>query len=94
MRLGLDQQKKAVAAGYWPLYRYNPALAKEGKTPFLLDSKPPSTTLDKFAYNEGRYRMLTQSDPDEAARLLKLAQDDVGARWKQYEKWAGIKNDA
>jgi hypothetical protein len=38
--------------------------------------------------------MLTQSDPDEAARLLKLAQEDADARWKQYEKWAGIKNDA
>ncbi len=94
MRLGLDQQKKAVAAGYWPLYRYNPALSNEGKIPFLLDSKPPSTTLDKFAYNEGRYRMLTQSDPDEAARLLKLAQEDADARWKQYEKWAGNKNDS
>ena len=90
MRNGLDQQKKAAASGYWPLYRYDPRLAKENKNPFQLDSKAPSITLDKFVYNEGRYRMLTQTDEGRAEELLKLAQEDVKERWKMYERLAGI----
>ena len=93
MRNGLDQQKKAAASGYWPLYRYDPRLAKENKNPFQLDSKAPSITLDKFVYNETRYRMLTQSDEGRAEDLLKLAQEDVKERWKMYERLAGVKTE-
>ena len=93
MRNGLDQQKKAAASGYWPLYRYDPRLAKENKNPFQLDSKAPSITLDKFVYNETRYRMLTQSDEGRAEDLLKLAQNDVNDRWKMYERLAGVKTE-
>ena len=89
LRYGLDQQKKAVAAGHWPLYRYNPLLAKEGKNPFTLDSKAPSLPLEKYVYNETRYKMLTLSDEARSEELLKLAQEDVNARWKQYERLAG-----
>ncbi|MBI2976150.1 MAG: pyruvate:ferredoxin (flavodoxin) oxidoreductase [Chloroflexi bacterium] len=92
MRLGLDQQKKAVQSGYWPLYRYSPTAAAEGKNPLALDSKAPAMPLEKYIYNETRYRMLTQSDPAEAERLLKLAQEDVNKRWKQYEQMAAQKN--
>ncbi|MEK7310329.1 MAG: pyruvate:ferredoxin (flavodoxin) oxidoreductase, partial [Chloroflexota bacterium] len=88
LRYGLDQQKKAVQTGYWPLYRYNPDLTKDDHNPFVLDSKPPSLPLEKYAYNETRYRMLTQINEAEAERLLKLAQEDVHRRWKQYEKLA------
>jgi pyruvate-ferredoxin/flavodoxin oxidoreductase len=88
LKLGLDQQKKAVASAYWPLYRFNPRLAEEGKNPFTLDSKPPTITLDKYVYNETRYRMLTQMDEERAERLLKQAQADVQARWQQYERLA------
>ena len=88
LRYGLDQQKKAVQTGYWPLYRYNPDLTKDDHNPFVLDSKPPSMPLEKYAYNETRYRMLTQINEAEAERLLKLAQEDVHRRWKQYEKLA------
>jgi pyruvate-ferredoxin/flavodoxin oxidoreductase len=93
MRNGLDQQKKAVASGHWPLYRYDPRLAKENKNPFQLDSKAPSITLDKYVYNETRYRMLTQSDEGRAEDLLKLAQEDVKERWKMYERLAGVKTE-
>jgi pyruvate-ferredoxin/flavodoxin oxidoreductase len=86
MRYGLEQQKKAMQTGYWPLYRYNPALAKDGHNPFVLDSKAPSLPLEKYIYNETRYRMLTQSDAARAEHLLKLAQADVLERWEQYEK--------
>ncbi|MCC6191939.1 MAG: pyruvate:ferredoxin (flavodoxin) oxidoreductase [Anaerolineales bacterium] len=88
LRLGLDQQKKAVASGYWPLFRYNPLLAREGKNPFVLDSKPPSISVDKYMYTETRFRVLTQSDPARAEELLELAQADVDERWKRYASLA------
>src|SRR5574341_356206 len=90
LRYGLDQQKKAVASGYWPLYRYNPLLANEGKNPFTLDSKAPSLPLEKYVYNETRYKMLTLSDEERAEALLKLAQQDVLERWKVYERMAAM----
>jgi pyruvate-ferredoxin/flavodoxin oxidoreductase len=89
LRLGLDQQKKAVLSGYWPLYRYNPELAGEGKSPLVLDCKPPSLPLSEYMYNETRFRLLTQTKPAEAERLLALAQSDVAERWKTYERLAG-----
>lgn len=88
LRQGLDQQKKAVASGYWPLYRYNPTLNATGQNPFALDSKAPTLPLEQYVYNEARYRMLTQSDAPRAEELLKLAQADVNRRWKQYEELA------
>lgn len=88
MMYGLDQQKLAVNSGHWPLWRYNPALAAEGKNPFKLDSKAPSVALDKYIYNETRYTMLVHSDPDAAKRLLGEAQHDVTDRWKFYEQLA------
>jgi len=89
MAKGLEQQKLAVAAGYWPLIRYNPNLTKEGKNPLQLDSKAPSIPLEQYVYNETRYTMLTQSNEEAAERLLKLAQEDVNTRWKLYEQLAG-----
>ena len=57
-----EEAKKAVEAGYWPLYRYNPDLAKEGKNPFTLDSKEPTASYQDFLKNENRYTRLAQSD--------------------------------
>jgi pyruvate-ferredoxin/flavodoxin oxidoreductase len=88
MVYGLEQQKLAVNTGYWPLWRYNPALAAEGKNPFKLDSKGPSVSLDKYIYNETRYSMLVHSDPETAKKLLTEAQRDVNDRWKFYEQLA------
>ncbi|MBI5302132.1 MAG: pyruvate:ferredoxin (flavodoxin) oxidoreductase [Chloroflexi bacterium] len=85
---GLEQQKLATASAYWPLFRYNPNNTKEGKNPFQLDSKAATIPLQKYAYNETRYTMLVQSNEEAAERLLKLAQADVDARWKMYEKMA------
>jgi pyruvate-ferredoxin/flavodoxin oxidoreductase len=89
MSLGFKQQKMAVDSGYWPLYRYHPALAAEGKNPFQLDSRAPTVPFKDYAYNEVRYRMLLHSHPQEAERLLKLAQEDVVRRWKLHEQMAG-----
>jgi pyruvate-ferredoxin/flavodoxin oxidoreductase len=56
-------------------------LAIAGNNPFSLDSREPKISLDKYIYREGRYRMLTQSHPERAAKLLELAQGDVEHRW-------------
>ena len=90
MRKGLDQQRLAVQSGYWPLYRYNPALAEAGKSPLVIDSKAPSIPLEQYAYNETRYRMLAQSDPARAAELLHEAQQDVQANWQRYHDMATV----
>ena len=82
---GLDQQKLAVQSGHWPLFRFNPVLAAQGKNPFTLDSKAPTIPLEKYIYNETRYTMLTHSNPEVAKALLIEAQHDVDQRWKIYE---------
>jgi len=88
MSKGLEQQKLAVQSGYWPLYRYNPALHAEGKNPLVLDSKEPTIPLEQYAYNETRYRMLLQSNEQWAESLMQLARQDVQERWKQYKELA------
>jgi pyruvate-ferredoxin/flavodoxin oxidoreductase len=88
LRHGLDQQKKAVQSGYWPLYRYHPDRARQGLNPLVLDSKAPSLPLDEYMYAEMRFRVLNQTNPAEAERLLALAKQDVQERWKTYEEMA------
>jgi pyruvate-ferredoxin/flavodoxin oxidoreductase len=90
MAFGLDQQKKAVLSGYWPLIRYNPALRLEGKNPFQLDSKAPSISLKQYAYQEARYTMLARSNPPAARELLLAAQDDVERQWRVYSNRASM----
>jgi pyruvate-ferredoxin/flavodoxin oxidoreductase len=87
---GLEQQKLAVQAGYWPLMRYNPGLRDEGKNPFQLDSKAPSIRLKEYSYREARYTMLARSNPELAAQLLLEAQDDVERQWRVYSARAGM----
>ncbi len=86
MAKGMDQQKLAVKSGYWPLMRFNPDLAKQGKNPFRLDSKPPSIPLMDYAYNETRFKMLNKINPERARELMKRAQEEVNHRWKLYER--------
>ena len=88
LKNAIKQQKAAVATGYWPLMHYNPELKKEGKNPFVLDSKAPSIPLEEYIYAENRYRMLTYSAPEIAKEYYKRAQQEVLNRWKIYEKWA------
>jgi pyruvate-ferredoxin/flavodoxin oxidoreductase len=90
MSHGFEQQKAATLSGYWPLFRYNPALVKAGKNPLQLDSRAPSLPLEKYIYNETRYTMLAHSHPEAAKKLLERAQENVNARWKQYEELAGL----
>jgi len=94
MTLGMEQEKLAVKSGYWPLYRYDPRRRSEGKNPLQLDSKAPSIPLKKYAYNENRYRMLAQSDPQAAERLLEQAQQAVWDRWRRYRHMASMEFDS
>jgi pyruvate-ferredoxin/flavodoxin oxidoreductase len=64
-------------------------LRKNNQNPFVLDSPRPTVPLREFAYNEVRYKVLTMTNPEEAERLMKLAQESVNLRWKNYEDMAG-----
>jgi pyruvate-ferredoxin/flavodoxin oxidoreductase len=88
MGRGMQNQKLAVDTAYWPLYRYNPLLEKEGKNPFKLDSKPAKLPVSAFTSQEVRFNMLEKTQPERAKELLKLAQGDVHERWKVYEQLA------
>ncbi len=88
MRLGMDQQYRAVASGHWPLIRYDPVLRAGGENPFLLDSHRPRIPLDAYRNRELRYRALANSDPAEYDRLLGLAEQAIAQRWKVYEEMA------
>ena len=93
LTMGLEQQKAAVQSGHWMLFRFNPALATEGKNPLQIDSKPPTIPLQDYVYNENRYKMLTHSKPEVAKKLLAEAKVDVATRWKLYEYLAGMPSD-
>jgi pyruvate-ferredoxin/flavodoxin oxidoreductase len=88
MTTGMQNQKMAVDTGYWPLLRYNPVLAKEGKNPMKLDSKAPKVPLRDFSALETRFKMLEKINPERAKALAIEAQEDVNARWKMYEDFA------
>jgi pyruvate-ferredoxin/flavodoxin oxidoreductase len=88
---GYEEQKKAVASGHWPLYRFDPRLKEQGKNPLQLDSKPPTIEFAEYAYNEDRYKSLKQSKPEVAAELMKLANRDAVERYALMEQLAGLK---
>jgi pyruvate-ferredoxin/flavodoxin oxidoreductase len=88
MRLGMKQQDLAVASGHWPLIRFNPTLRTVGANPFHLDSPRPTITLKEYAYNEIRYKALSQSKPAEAAKLVEMAQKVATERYRSYEALA------
>ena len=93
MSKGHIQQKLAVDTGYWPLYRYNPLLAEQGENPFQLDSNGPTIPLREYTSKEGRYRILMQSNPEAAERLLQEAQEVIQERWRYYRMLAGKGSD-
>jgi pyruvate-ferredoxin/flavodoxin oxidoreductase len=85
MQFGMKQQQLAVASGYWPLFRYNPAMRRIGENPFRLDSPRPSIPLKDYAYNEARYTALADAHPAEAQELLRMAQAVVTEKYREYE---------
>ena len=91
MRTGFDQQKAAAACGAWPLYRFDPRLAEQGRNPLQLDSKEPTLSYKEYAYKETRYKMLAASDPETAKRLIELAQKDALGKWRLMKQMAEMK---
>jgi pyruvate-ferredoxin/flavodoxin oxidoreductase len=89
MSTSMSHQKVAVQTGYWPLYRFRPGLG-EHSIPFALDSKDPTLPISEFVGVEGRFTMLARSHPEQAAKLLALAQIDVDERWRYYRQLAGV----
>jgi pyruvate-ferredoxin/flavodoxin oxidoreductase len=89
MQRGMKQQDLAVACGYWPLFRYNPALREVDRNPFELDSPRPTLKFRDYAYNETRYKSLAQSRPEEAEELMAAAQAALEEKYRSYEEMAG-----
>lgn len=90
MQKGLQQQDSAVASGYWPLIRYNPALRMTGRNPFVLESLRPRIPLKEYAQRELRYRILKQTHPEDYEKLMGMAQLVVNQKWKTYEDMATL----
>ncbi len=90
MAAGMQNQKEAVASGHFPLYRFNPDLAKEGKNPLTLDSKPPTMKFSEHAMKENRFRVLKQVSPEQAERLMAEADRLVAARYDLLQKLAAM----
>jgi pyruvate-ferredoxin/flavodoxin oxidoreductase len=88
LRYGMKQQDLATASGYWPLFRFNPAMREIGERPFRLDSPRPTIPLKDYTYNELRYRALANIDPRAAEDLLAKGQRVVTEKYRQYEELA------
>ena len=84
----IHQEKRAVEAGYWHLYRYNPLLINAGKNPFTLDSKEPTASFQEFLDSEVRYTSLKKTFPELAQELYDMAQEDATFRYERYKKMA------
>ena len=82
------EMKKAVAAGYWNMFRYNPTLKAEGKNPFILDSKPATADYKEFISSETRYSRLKLSFPERAQELFDKAEKRAAERYEELEKRA------
>jgi len=83
-----EEEKRAVESGYWPLYRYDPRLAAEGKNPFQLDYQPPNGTIHEFLMGEVRYAALVKTFPEEASKLHKQLEEGTISRYKAYKNMA------
>ena len=93
MSTAMTHQKDAVQSGFWPLYHYDPRLARAGERPFHLDSRKPKMTFEEFAMQEARFAILKRSDPRHAEKLFELAQGDINDQWNYYEQMAGIQRE-
>ena len=85
MTTGMQDQKTAVESGSWLLYRYNPERVAQGENPLTLDSRAPTKKVRDFLSMETRFKMLTQSKPEDAKRLWAEAQHDAESRYQMYE---------
>ena len=87
-----EEMKKAVDSGYWPLYRFNPLLEKEGKNPFILDSKAPDGTLQEFLANENRFAVLEKISPEGSKKLRAQIDEEIKKRYQTLALMADPKS--
>jgi pyruvate-ferredoxin/flavodoxin oxidoreductase len=93
MTTAVDNCKRAVNSGYWPLFRFDPRLAAEGKNPLQLDSRDPSIAFADFANSENRFRVLKQNNPEHAEELMTASAKDSATRYDLYKKLAALSAD-
>ncbi len=87
---GLDQQKMAVDAGYWPLYRWDPRKLGTNEAPLILDSKEPSLPLAEFMKGEARFQMVERADPERYKHLVEHAESNIRRRFAMLRRFAGL----
>lgn len=90
LKYSIEEEKKAVQSGYWPLYRYNPMLVEEGKNPFIYESKDPTVNMMDFLMNETRYTTLKKQFPDVADKLFEQAIEHKKKKHNYYKKLSEI----
>jgi len=90
MASAVDGCKEAVASGHWPLFRYDPRLAEEGKNPLQLDSKAPTMSFSEYAQKQNRYRVLKKAQPEVADKLMEQADKETAHRFDLYKKLAEL----
>ncbi len=93
MDSAIEGCKDAVNSGHWPLFRYNPDLAKEGKNPLQLDSKDPSISFEDFAGKQNRFKVLKKINPEAAETLMAQANQETASRYGLYKKLAEMQAD-
>ena len=86
----MEEEQLAVDSGYWHLFRFNPLLKAEGKSPFILDSKAPNVPLREFLLRENRFATLYKSYPDRAERLFKQAEKESKELFEFYQKLTNL----
>ncbi|MDR2892474.1 MAG: pyruvate:ferredoxin (flavodoxin) oxidoreductase [Deltaproteobacteria bacterium] len=90
MGKSMDEAKRAVESGYWPLYRFNPELADEGKNPLQLDSKAPDGSIQAFLSGENRYAQLEMQMPEESKRLRAELEKEYNNRFAMLQQLASL----
>jgi len=90
MTKGMQEQKDAVASGHFPLLRYNPELARQGKNPLVIDSKPPVMKFSEHAAKENRFKQLMASQPERAKQLMEMADNLTAAKYDLLQKLASL----
>jgi pyruvate-ferredoxin/flavodoxin oxidoreductase len=93
MSIAQTEEKKAVQAGYWHLYRFNPQLKAEGKNPFTLDSKAPTADYKEFLMGEVRYNALARQNPERATKLFDKAVKNAADRYDYLVRYAKLYNN-
>ncbi|NLB64005.1 MAG: pyruvate:ferredoxin (flavodoxin) oxidoreductase [Fibrobacter sp.] len=86
----LKHQDMAVKSGYWPLMRYNPDLADQGKAPLVLDSRAPSIPVKEYIFTENRYRQLLNSNPEMANKLADQLQTSIDEKWEYFQYMSNL----